>query len=112
MIKENLIQGLYTLFPTQNQRVVGFDRKNHNAESRGFCVTSHLSDSAYAHLVLGVNSSLNDVSKSLNPLKGGVRLGITKGTIIGVMEGDTRSLDYSCFEDPVRMTGVVRSKGA
>ena len=40
------------------------------------------------------------MSHSLNSLKGDI-WGIRKGTTIGVIKGDTRSLDYSSYGNPV-----------
>ena len=52
------------------------------------------------------------MSYSLNSLKGVIQ-GILYGTIIGVIQGDTRSLDYS-MEPPNRVKGsglrAMRSK--
>ena len=41
-----------------------------------------------------------DMSHCLNSLKGGCIGGSIKGGTIGDIQGDTRSLDYSSYEDP------------
>ena len=48
------------------------------------------------------------MSYSLTSLKGGY-IGDYMGTSIGVIKGDTRSLDYSSYEDPTSFKATLLS---
>ena len=62
---------------------------------------------SYSRDCYGVSEGL-PMHHNLHPLKGAI-WGIIQGTIVGLIKGDTRSLDYGSYADPFRPAQTVHA---